>query len=921
MKKILFPNIIIFLILTSGLYAQTTGKIAGRVLDKNTNEPLIGANVIIENSSLGAACDFNGDYYILNIPPGTYTIRFEMIGYEKVRVADVYVSVNRTFSLNMKLGVKAIEGTTVTIVAKKVDIKKDQTSSSRNVSSKEMELLPVENISDVLNLQTGVVKGHFRGGRSAEVSYMIDGIQIDEAFKREQTMVDIETEVIEELEVITGTFNAEYGKAMSGIVNAITKDGGNSFNVSLKIYGGHFLTSSKDIFKNISDTDFGLRKDYRLSIQGPIFKNKLSFVFNGRFQDKSSSFNGIRRFEVDNYNDYLSTDSTSWYTEHTGDNNISRSISEAISFFGKLTYKPYTNFRFSLTQTINDKESRSYSHYYKYNPDGRPWSNNRSQMTAFQINNLLSKSAFHELKASYVKNYYGYYVYENLNDERYVSDFYSRSVAGFSTGGQNKSHIERWTDNLSLKYDLTWQLHKNHSVKTGLQFTRHKLDNHNSTIRNKWAGTEQANLFEYDSVKQKRKYLYYEPVIMPDSSIYSDIYEVSPKEFSFYIQDKMEFDLMVINLGLRYDYFDPNTVYPSQLRNPGNQLYFPSKDDDGNIILDGAGNVILDPVRMSSYPRAKPNHQFSPRLGLSYQLGEEAVLRFSYGHFFQMPPLYALYQNHSFLMSPSDFATELGNANVLTQQTVQYEVGLWQQLRADMSIEIAVFYRDIYDLLSAKVITTYNQVRYGLYSNKDYGNVRGLEVKYDFNSRQFFASLNYTLQYTRGNADNPTFSFDRAGSSKDPVNRLIPMGWDQRHTLNISMGYTTQKFGGTMVAYYESGTPYTWRPRSTSSLSLVNLIPNNSSKPHTIKVDLSGYYQLLNFGNSKLRLTLLVYNLFDRLNERRVYSSSGSAFSRVDDEAQKIHLRSDFFDYETAIQDPTMFYPPREIKIGLEYKF
>jgi outer membrane receptor protein involved in Fe transport len=901
--------------------AQTTGKIAGTVFDAQTNEPLAGANVVVENASMGASVAEDGSFFIINVPTGTYTISVQMIGYETVKIEHFRVSVNRTASIEIDLNPAILEGEVIVVQAEKIAVKKDQTSSSRNISSKNIEVLPVDNLNDVINLQTGVVKGHFRGGRSSEVSYMIDGMQVDEAFKREKTIVSIETEVVEDLEVITGTFNAEYGKAMSGIVNAVTKEGGNKFHVSLKIYGGHYLTSNKDIFTNLSDTDFGLRKDFRLFIQGPIFKNKLSYVFNGRYQDKGSSYNGIRRFEVDNFNDYLSTDPLSWYTEHTGDNKISKGTSEDISFFGKFTYKPSTNIRTSLTLTINDNNSRNYSHYYKYNPDGRPWANNRSQMIAFQFNHLLLKSAYHHFKVSLVKNYYGYYVYEDPNDDRYVSDFYSRSVAGYSTGGQSKSHIERWTENLNFKYDLTWQLHKNHSLKTGFQYTQHRLDNHDSTIRNKWEGTEEANLFEYDSLQQKRKYLYYEPVIMPDFSIYSDIYEVSPKEFSCYIQDKMEFELMVINLGLRYDYFDPNTVYPSQLRNPGNQLYFPLTDENGNIILDEAGNVIMDPTRTSTYPKADPKHQLSPRLGIAYQLGETAVLRFSYGHFFQMPPFYAIYQNHSFLLSPNDFGTEFGNANVHPQKTVQYEVGLWQQLRPDMSFEVAVFYRDIYDLLSAKVVTTYNQIRYGLYSNKDYGNVRGLEVKYDFFSEYLFASLNYTLQYTRGNADNPTFSFDRAGSNKDPVNKLIPMGWDQRHTLNISAGYNTPKFGATLVIHYDSGTPYTWQPRSISTLSLVNLIPNNSYKPHTIKVDFNGYFQLLNFGNSKLRFILLIYNLLDRLNENSVYSSSGSAFSRVDDESQKIHLRSDFFDYETAIKNPTMFYAPRELRIGLEYNF
>ena len=103
----------------------------------------------------------------------------------------------------------------------------------------------------------------------------------------------------------------------------------------------------------------------------------------------------------------------------------------------------------------------------------------------------------------------------------------------------------------------------------------------------------------------------------------------------------MEFDLMVINLGLRYDYFNPNTIYPSQLRNPANQLYFPQLDDNGNVITDTDGNIVLNEERMSTYPKAEPQIQISPRFGISYQLGKAALLRFSYGHFFQMPPYYA----------------------------------------------------------------------------------------------------------------------------------------------------------------------------------------------------------------------------------------------------------------------------------------
>jgi len=232
-----------------------------------------------------------------------------------------------------------------------------------------------------------------------------------------------------------------------------------------------------------------------------------------------------------------------------------------------------------------------------------------------------------------------------------------------------------------------------------------------------------------------------------------------------------------------------------------------------------------------------------------------------------------------------------------------------------------VFYRDIYDLLSARVITTYNQIRYGLYSNKDYGNARGLELKYEFYQGGLSASINYTLQYTRGNADNPTFTFTRAGQSMDPVNILIPMSWDQRHTLNVTVGYASEELGGTMTGYYNSGTPYTWSPIVESSLSRVNLFPNNSPKPGQFTLDLRAFYTLYALGDLRVRATLLAHNLLDNLNEVSVNSTTGRAYSAIVRESEVMAHHSNYNDYYDRIHDPSMYSSPREVKLGLEVLF
>jgi outer membrane receptor protein involved in Fe transport len=919
-KKVIL-TCFLFLLLTlpvvGDIYAQTTGKIAGKVMDTKNREPLPGANIMItskwvgENEikladKMGGVAGIDGDYFIINIPPGVYTITFQYMGYEKLLVTRVQVSVNRTTYLDGSLKETVLQGEEVTVSAAPITIRKDQTSSVRNVSSKDIEMLPVESVGDVVAMQPGVVQGHFRGGRSDEVSYLIDGLQVNEAFYHTGQTVNIEKEAIADLEVITGTFNAEYGQAMSGVVNAVTKEGSDEFEGSAAVNFGNYYTSHKNVFIGLKDSEIDRNKDYKLFLSGPIIKRKLNFVTNVRCQDNKNHLNGIYRFNVDDYSDFESYDSTEWYTEHTGDNSyVPMNWNKNLSVLGKLTLKPVNSIKASLVYTLNNEESQAYSHSYKYDPYGLPTSHDETQMFKFQLNHTLSKSAFYELQTSYVDNYYGYYVYEKPYDSKYVHDGYSRSQGpGFLTGGQEKEHTRRSLRDLNLKLDLMWQIQRSHYLKTGLLYVKHNLDNKQSTIVNKYRGTDEETISYIDPITGKFTFPYYAPEILPDSAVYSDIYQAKPSEFSWYVQDKMEFDEMVINLGFRFDLFDPKTVYTSNLRNPANQLAFPD-----------------NPEMMSNYPKATIKYQLSPRLGLSYQLGSKALLRFSYGHFMQMPPLYYIYQNNSFLIPPSDYSVTLGNPQINAQKTVQYEVGLWQEVAKGMNLEVAVFYRDIYDLLSAKVITTYNQTRYGLFSNKDYGNVRGLEIKYDYMYGKISTFVNYTFQYTRGNADNATFAFTRAGNSQDPVNRLIAMNWDQRHTLNISVGYNTKKYGATTTLYYNSGTPYTWTPLSESTLSRINLFPNNAYKPAQMTANLSAYYNLFAIRGMNFRVTLLAFNLLDRLNDITVDSQTGTSYTAIIEDVDVTSHRSDFNDYIDVIHDPSMYDSPRLVKLGMEIFF
>jgi outer membrane receptor for ferrienterochelin and colicin len=906
-KSILLTFLLIALFLTN-IFAQTTGKITGKVIDIETGTPLIGVNIVVEGTPYGSATDKDGNFYIVNLYPGLYILRAQMIGYETVIVKNIEVSVNRTVYLDVKMRQTVLKGEEVVVEAERVTIKKDQTSTIKNISSDEIEMLPIESVIDVISMQAGVVAGHFRGGRLSEVSYLIDGIQVDELFGGEGRMVDLEPEVVKDLEVITGTFNAEYGKAMSGVVNLVTKEGGNQLRGSISGELGNYLTPHDDIFIGLNPLEIDRYQDYKFNITGPVIRDKISFLINYRYQDNKGHLNGIRRFKVTDYSDFSSDNPSLWYSEHTGDSAyVPMNWNLNNSFLAKLTFKLFTNLKFSLFYTLNDDEWQNYDHAFKYNPDGLAHSERESNMYALNINHMLSPSLFYELKLSYLNNYYGWYLYKNPFDPIYVHGAYLLSEGpGFFVGGQQKGHVERTTEENSIKFDINWQIGTEHHIKSGFLYIQHTVDNQEKEIRNKYAGMEEELIWEWEVVDGniKRKYIYYEPVVLPDSTIYSDIYKVKPLEFSIYAQDKMEFDEMVVNLGVRFDYFDPNTVYPTQRRNPSNQLYYPD-----------------NPENMSEYPNADSKYQISPRLGFSYQLGKTAVLHFSYGHFFQMPPMYALYQNHAFRVAPSDYETTMGNAQIKAQKTVSYEVGLWQEITPNMELDVTLFYRDIYDLLSTKIISTFNQIEYGLYTNKDYGNVRGLELKYDFRINCLLLLVNYTLQYTRGNADNPLQTFTRAGESIDPVNILIPMSWDQRHTLNATLGYNKPKYGISLTGYYNSGTPFSWQPIPESILSRINLYPNNSWIPSNYNFNLNGYYNISITQKISLQLLLSIYNLFDKLNEVWVNQQTGRAYTAIIRETDIAGHRSNFNEYEDIVKNPSMYSAPRLVQLGLGITF
>jgi hypothetical protein len=247
-------------LLSTPVLGGVTGKIVGYVLDVRTAEPLPGANVIVEGTTLGAATDVDGYYFIIGVMPGDYKVRTSMMGYEPIIKEGVSVSADITVRVDFRLKETVIETEGITVTAERPLIQKDITGSIEIVDTRDIGKAPVTDLNEAINLQTGVffdpapvegglrgsgrgeARSHIRGGNWDEVVWYVDGVRTAAISEARADMglsyTKYNLDMVKEIQVLTGGFNAEYGNAQSGVVNIIMREGGDSYSGSVEyIYG------------------------------------------------------------------------------------------------------------------------------------------------------------------------------------------------------------------------------------------------------------------------------------------------------------------------------------------------------------------------------------------------------------------------------------------------------------------------------------------------------------------------------------------------------------------------------------------------------------------------------------------------------------------------------------------------------------
>jgi len=892
-----------------GAVTGPTGKIAGRVIHMEEGFGIPGVNVAITGTTTGGVTDADGYYYILNLKPGTYSVQASFVGFATVITENVRVVQDQTTTINFELSESAIAGEEVVVIAERPIVEMDRTTTTAVIDAEQLEVLPVTNVADAINLQAGIVDGHFRGGRQGEVTYLVNGVPITNAFSKSAAF-DIEQNMVSSLEVISGIFNAEYGQATSGVVNIVTKDVPDSWTGSMLAYAGA-ITSTRslefigrtsgagqslpadafrpDTVSFAKAADLPNLTDVQASLGGPILRDRLGVQATIRYLQDNSHFVGRNLFLPSDSSQNLNTGlpREAWVVSSSGDGDfVPRNRTERISLNATVGYSIATGLTLDYNAFVQLGDFQPYNHNLKYVPTGINTIHFLNQTHILGLRYAPGSRSFANLSYSYLHDKTDVRLFDTPYDERYVSSDYGnlQGANAFSVGGNDLYSSDQLTATHTIVGDYSRQMSRIHLMKVGIQARIHRLDNRDYGIERSF---RTGNL----------------PQPSPDQ-FNDNTLRTRPLELSAYVQDKMEFTGLIVNAGLRFDYFDPDYQVPLDW-GQGELEEIPDPDNPGST--------------RSNREEAAIDTQLSPRLGVAFPISETGVMRFSAGMFFQIPSFSLLYTNPEYEVNPASLSNSFGNPGLDPERTLAFEVGLQQGLTRRIGMELTIFSKDVRNLTGQEISRTPQGDFVIRWINRDYGTIRGFTFSlFQRPGGPISWTLDYTLQFAEGTSSSPGEAFGREQAGLEPILSLVRLDWDRRHVLNNTL--TLTPLAGLTVTFINrlrSGTPYT-----TVREFIRSIRKNNATKPVLFDSDVRIYYRppLFSFD---LQLFLQVQNLFDTVQEVGVYEDTGRAnesvtlelFRRTGARVGGLNSLDEFFYRQEN------FGAPRKLSLGLQYRF
>ncbi len=875
-----FTTFIIFITLVLGssiAFSQTTGSIGGTITDAKENTPLVGATVKIAGSNMGAITDDNGEYIILNVEVGTYSLEASYIGYDSKKVTNVKVSVDQRTKINFQLQVTGgITTEVIVIEAERKGIEVDQ--SGRLVTQESIDNAGLRGITNIASKTAGVITDergtsiNIRGGRSSENLIIVDGMATTNPLDGSSSAY-VPNSLMQEVSVLTGGFGAEYGNALAGVINVSTRRGTERYSGSAEVISD---VLAGDWIKTVSQ-GYNL---YNFTLSGPLFPEKgLANVINFAgaverqwLKSYQNSWIGEKIYpylEDPRYKDYKITPNNSqslW--NYSGRLSINLNETKA---------QIPINLRFGFMQTQNNRRFFS-SAYMMANIDRMPRAEQMDQQIYGRLVHNVTSKFFYELQFNRYRTVsetgdniwwddvykygdtlynpqmitYGYQQGSNIGADPNYQSLFSR--AGTIYGAYSKTDVSY----MGGKVDATWAINSkkagDHEVKFGGEYRYHTLKQIAANYAYElamtdldpmsiWYGRNNSGRFYGYEVKDRNGNLVDPTTVDPYHPIVAGAY----------LRDKIDFGDFTVNAGVRMDYLDVNTKVLKNIAEVYNtntgQLLSP------DLYVDNDKEIL-----------------FSPRLGFSFPITDKMVFSANFGKFVQMPNLSNLYiSRNAFYAALNNSVQDVyENPTLKPEKLTQYEISVKQRVGDFVDMGLTVYYRETKDQIgikrvSGQIINGNPTSGYATYYNTDFSISRGLEFYLSLRRMNRLAvDFAYTLLYASGIGSNPDSKF-YLGNNADPTNPdagfpnyVFPLDYDQRHTGSVNVDYrfgtndvpqgflgqVLKQLGLNVLFSFNSGRPYTARELPTTYngddgrvLSTKNSLYTNWSLRFDLKLD------------------------------------------------------------------------------------
>ena len=790
------------------IWGGVTGKISGSVVNRETGEALPGANVVVVGTSQGAMADDDGEYYILNLRPGIYSISASMIGFQATTRKNFTIHADHTVLISFELSTKVIEGEEVFVTADREIILMDRSASEVSIIADDIKKVPkIRDIKDYLNLEAGIENDLIRGGSLDQTALMVDGMSfVDNRSNQPIMMVNMSS--IDQISIIKGGFNAEYGNIRSGLINIITKEGSpTDYSGSIDIHYDH-PQYKHDGYSLYDPMNYYLRPFLEPSV---MWSGTQQGAWDTDMQESYPEFIGWNAVSANLLSDNDPSNDMSpsqardlflWYHQAEGSDKLDQKQ-------GQYAHKPDLNLDigFGGPVPLVGKAIGNMSFYFSHH--------NKNEMFALPTARDYYSESNTQLKLTMTPKEKIKLIIEGLYGE-------VNTLSASPEGSGNNWYLDSGTDILS-SYLATSDAYADGGGSA--MYWPNALNPFN--IYRSMVGLTLDHMISPSTFYNIRisnvhlKNACYGPDFIRDTtavrSFGSVIVDEAPLGFlvaSDYTPsgDGMVFaslggvtrdnsEVTTLNIkvdltsqinkrhqvktGFEFNYDDLNTNYQSQFSYAPKNNYvnqyraYPSRLSayiQDKIEIKGLfANLGLridsnnpnkewytvdvyskylsptfkeDFTQLAPKESAKGHIKISPRIGISHPVTSAAKLYFNYGHFYSMPSSIDMYQiGYGTAYQGIDF---LGNPSAEIPKTVSYELGVEYNLSNTVLLHASGYYKDVFEQIAYVNYTNIDgSVNYTTTENSNYEDIRGFEIRAQKRYGRWFTgwiNYNYIVQ-------------------------------------------------------------------------------------------------------------------------------------------------------------------------------